>query len=129
MARLDALRQFMGHEDAAKLVAANKRIGNILRKSGIDTENTIREDILVIDEELLLFKEINDISSELSNLYENANYPAALTILAGLSTSIEAFFDKVMVMDEDPNVRNNRLSLLASLKGLFDRVANLALIG
>jgi glycyl-tRNA synthetase beta chain len=61
-------------------------------------------------------------------LYENSDYNAALTLLAGLSASIEAFFDKVMVMDDDPEVRRNRLGLLAELKALFDRIANLALL-
>ena len=60
---------------------------------------------------------------------EQGMYADALTLLAGLSNVTEAFFDNVMVMDENPDVRSNRLNLLAELKGLFDRVANLALIG
>ena len=76
-----------------------------------------------------VFKEIRRISSDLDPLYEKADYTAALTLLAGLSVAVEAFFDKVMVMDDDPQVRKNRLSLLAELKGLFDRIANLALLG
>ena len=85
--------------------------------------------MLVIEEEQILFQEIKRISNNLNQLYQQADYTAALTLLAGLSTVIEAFFDKVMVMDDDPKVRNNRLNLLAKLKGLFDQVANLALIG
>ena len=76
-----------------------------------------------------IFAEINRIANSLNQLYERSDYTSALTLLAGLSTVIEAFFDKVMVMDDDPQIRGNRLSLLAELKGLFDRVANLALIG
>jgi glycyl-tRNA synthetase beta chain len=127
--RLDALKEFMSHEVAASLVASNKRIGNILRKSGPLGAGTINEDILVIDEERTIFDEIKRISKDLERLYETANYAAALELLAGLSVAIEAFFDKVMVMDEDPGIRQNRLNLLAQLKGLFDRVANLALMG
>ena len=99
------------------------------RKSGSETGSKINEDILLIEEEKHLFEEVREISSDLEKLYESSDYTAALTLLAGLSTSIEAFFDKVMVMDDDPDIRNNRLSLLAELKGLFDRVANLALLG
>jgi len=128
-ARLDALREFMRFDVAANLVEANKRIGNILRKSGQAIENTIDENLLLIDEEQLLFKEIRRISRDLEALYTEADYTSALTLLAGLSGTIEAFFDKVMVMDENLQVRANRLSLLAELKGLFDRVANLALAG
>ena len=128
ISRLDALRDFMNHDVAASLAAANKRIGNILRKSGLEISNTINEDILNIEEEKLLFKEIRRISTDLDQLYKDSDYTAALTLLAGLSAGIEAFFDKVMVMDEDAVVRNNRLSLLAELKGMFDRIANLAQI-
>jgi len=127
--RLDALRGFMGHEAASSLVAANKRIGNILRKAGQGSDSTINEEALVIDEERRLFAEINTISNELSVHYKSSDYTAALTLLASLSGSIEAFFDHVMVMDDDADIRQNRLNLLAELKGLFDQVANLALMG
>jgi glycyl-tRNA synthetase beta chain len=114
---------------ASSLAAANKRIGNILRKSEMATDNTIKENTLVIEEEKHLFAEINRISNDLDLLYVQADYTAALNLLAGLSSSIDAFFDNVMVMDDDAGVRQNRLNLLAKLKGLFDRIANLALIG
>ena len=119
----------MRHGVASKLAGANKRIGNILRKSGQDINNTIKEDVFIIEEEVLLFEEVRRISDDLDRLYKKADYTAALTLLAGLSESIEAFFDKVMVMDDNPVVRLNRLNLLAELKGLFDRIANLALLG
>jgi glycyl-tRNA synthetase beta chain len=127
--RLEALQEFMGHDDAASLAAANKRIGNILRKTDALTSSEINEDLLHIDEEVHLFKEIKRISKNLEKLCEQADYSSALTLLAGLSSSIEAFFDHVMVMDDDAEVRRNRLALLSTLKSLFDRIANLALTG
>ena len=127
--RLDALQEFMCLDVASKLAGANKRIGNILRKSGQDIDNTIKEDIFLIEEEVTLFTDVRRISNNLDRLYKKADYTAALTLLAGLSESIEAFFDKVMVMDDNPEVRLNRLNLLSELKGLFDRTANLALLG
>jgi glycyl-tRNA synthetase beta chain len=129
VARLDALKDFMQHDVASNLVEANKRIGNILRKSGQGVRNTIKEDIMVIEEERLLFKEIKRIHNDLSLLYKNSDYASALTLLAGLSSVIDAYFDKVMVMDDDPEIRGNRLTLLAELKSMFDHVANLALVG
>lgn len=129
MARLDALRDFMEHDAASGLVAANKRIGNILRKAESGFNGKIDDDMLVIEEERILFSEIRRISNELSTLYKQADYDGALALLASLATGIEAFFEKVMVMDDNPDLRHNRLNLLAELKGLFDRVANLALIG
>jgi len=127
--RLEALREFMAHDDAPVLVSANKRIGNILRKSSPPSQSTINKNILVIAEEKLLFNEINNISSEFERYISAADYGASLSLLAGLSAAIEAFFDKVMVMDDDIEIRNNRLSLLLRMKELFDRVANLTLIG
>jgi glycyl-tRNA synthetase beta chain len=125
LARLDALKAFMDVDVATDLAAANKRIGNILRKSEYVEKNTIKEDMLVIEEEIVLFEDIRNISSELDVLCQKADYTAALNLLAGLSSGIEAFFDKVMVMDDDPDIRNNRLNLLAELKAQFDRIANL----
>ncbi len=129
LARLEALREFMQHDEAPVLVAANKRIGNILRKTSTPDTNAINEDRLIIDEEKHLFEEINNISVELEKHVSGSDYKASLSLLAGLSTAIEAFFDKVMVMDDDKEIRSNRLNLLIRLKGLFDQVANIALIG
>lgn len=129
LSRLEALQEFMQYEDAPVLVAANKRIGNILRKSPATSESSINEGLLLIDEEKSLFDEIKSISTELKKHFSSSDYRASLALLAGLSTTIEAFFDKVMVMDEDEKIRNNRLNLLSRLKGLFDRFANFALIG
>ncbi len=129
VSRLAALREFIKLPAAAILVAANKRIGNILRKSGFDKGSKINEDILLIAEERLLFDEIKNISSDIDQLCRQADYSSALTLLAGLSDNVAAFFDHVMVMDENADIRVNRLSILAGLKELFDRIANLALIG
>ena len=125
-ARLEALKGFMAQDVSVNLADANKRIGNILRKSEHSSADKIDENLLIIDEEKHLFSEINTISANLEKLYAAGDYEAGLSLLLGLSDSIEAFFDKVMVMDDDPNIRANRLSLLARLKGMFDRVANFA---
>lgn len=127
--RLEALQSFMRLDVSDNLAAANKRIGNILRKSKDPVDGMIAEDMLEIEEERTLFKEITNISEKLEKLYLQADYTPALNLLAGLSASIDAFFEHVMVMDEDAQIRLNRLNLLFKLKGMFDRVANLALIG
>jgi glycyl-tRNA synthetase beta chain len=127
--RLNALNEFMTHDAASSLAASNKRIANILRKSGIKEFGKLNDNLLVIEEESRLFNEISGISDNLEKLCKGGEYDEALRLLAGLSPVIEAFFDKVMVMDDNPDIRDNRLRLLATLKGLFDRIANLALIG
>ena len=127
--RLKALAEFMGQEDAASLAAANKRIGNILRKSEETISAMIDVDLLLLDEERLLFEDISRLDEQVRPLLEQGDYATSLKLLAGLRQAVDAFFDAVMVMDEDASLRNNRLSLLAQLKALFDRIADLSVLG
>jgi len=125
-ARLLALAEFDQQPVAERLIAANKRIGNILRKSGLDVSTNIDTNLLQLTEERSLFEEISNTEDSLLPLFERSEYAQALAVLANLDGSIAGFFDHVMVMDEDPAMRDNRLALLARLKGLFDRVADLS---
>jgi glycyl-tRNA synthetase beta chain len=128
-ARLTALAGFMGQPAAASLAAANKRIGNILKKSGEQIPVEIDEDRLISRQEKVLFDEISRLQQEVRPLLERGAYEPALLRLAGLREPVDAFFDTVLVMDEDPALRANRLALLARLKALFDRIADLAILG
>ena len=127
--RLRALDDFMGQEAAASLAAANKRIGNILRKSGDSVYETIEPNRFVLDEERYLFEEVIRLEESLNPLLKASNYAASLELLAGLRQPVDAFFDSVMVMDDDLELRANRLALLSRLKALFDRIANLSVLG
>ena len=127
--RLKALSEFMGQEDAASLAAANKRISNILRKSDEKTSKTIDANLLILDEERLLFEEISNLDEQIYPLVEKGDYATSLKLLAGLRKPVDAFFDAVMVMDDNAALRVNRLSLLANLKALFDRIADLSVLG
>lgn len=126
-ARLQALDAFMQLPEAEPLVAANKRIGNILRDAGQDISDTIEEDNLIFDEERRLFEDVDALQDELRPLFEAADYTPALQRLAELKPVVDSFFDHVLVMDEDLGIRANRLALLRQLKALFDRVADLSL--
>jgi glycyl-tRNA synthetase beta chain len=127
--RLNALAGFMGQESAESLAAANKRIGNILKKSNVSKFEDIDEDMLIIDEEKLLFDEVIQLDKKLAPLLNKGDYEAALKLLSRLRHPVDAFFDAVMVMDEDVGLKNNRLALLARLKSLFDRIADLSVLG
>jgi len=127
--RLRALADFMGQEDAASLAAANKRIGNILRKSDESNSTTLDTARLLIEEEKQLFDEIMKLESQVAPLFESGDYSAGLKLLASLRQPVDGFFDAVMVMDDDTGLRLNRLSLLARMKSLFDRVADLSVLG
>ncbi|HSM69294.1 MAG TPA: glycine--tRNA ligase subunit beta, partial [Xanthomonadales bacterium] len=128
-ARLSALAAFMALPEAEQLVAANKRIGNILGASESTISGEINENRLVLDEERRLFDQVVALERQLEPHFEAGEYEQALAALAGLDRVIAPFFDQVMVMDEDPAIRNNRLALLFRLKSLFDRIADLSVVG
>ena len=127
--RLQALAGFMGQPAAASLAAANKRIGNILRKAEESISDTIDEDLVSSGEERHLFEEVSRLDIAIRPLLERGDYAAALHDLAALREPVDAFFDAVLVMDEDPALRANRLALLNRLKSLFDRIADLSILG
>jgi len=128
LARLNALSGFMGHESALSLAAANKRIGNILRKSDESLDGVVVEDRLVLQEERRLFAEVIDAEKNLKPLLEVADYAGCLNQLALLGPAVDRFFDAVMVMDEDLLLRRNRLALLLRLKTLFDGIADVSVL-
>jgi glycyl-tRNA synthetase beta chain len=128
-ARLTALAGFMGQPAAASLAAANKRIGNILKKSGQEISGEIDENRLNLPQERRLFDELRTVEQAVLPLLERGAYEPALQRLAALREPVDEFFDTVLVMDEDPALRTNRLALLARLKALFDRIADLAILG
>jgi len=127
-ARLQALSDFMGQESALNLAAANKRIGNILRKSDESLNGEIVENKLIVEEEKHLFAEVSEAEKRLAPLLEAADYSACLNQLALLGPTVDRFFAAVMVMDEDPALRRNRLTLLARLKALFDGIADVSVL-
>ena len=128
-ARIRSIDAFMDDEAARSLAASNKRIGNILRKTDLDLQAKIHADLFDLAEEKALFEEILRIDSAVEPLLESGDYGAALLRLSELKAPVDRFFDEVMVMDEDPDRRRNRLALLARLKGLFDRIADLSVLG
>jgi glycyl-tRNA synthetase beta chain len=127
--RLRAIDGFMGQEAAASLAAANKRIGNILKKAEEEFSKKINADRFELGEETALFDEITRLEEEVEPLMARRDYAASLLALSRLKGPVDAFFDAVMVMAEDPALRVNRLALLARLKALFDRIADLSVLG
>jgi glycyl-tRNA synthetase beta chain len=127
--RLTAINGFMGQEAAASLAAANKRIGNILKKADEGFSQEIDPNRLILAEEKLLFAEVNSLEKELGPLLAKRDYATSLQLLSRLREPVDAFFDAVMVMDEDRALRSNRLALLDRLKALFDRIADLSILG
>jgi len=124
--RLRAVESFRKLPQAESLAAANKRIGNILKKVEGDIPVAIDQALLTEASEQALFKILSELTDVVTPMFEAGDYTAALTELAKLQTVIDQFFDDVMVMADDEAIRNNRIALLNGLHGLFMRAADLS---
>jgi glycyl-tRNA synthetase beta chain len=124
--RLRALAAFLKLPEAAGLTAANKRIANILRKAGEQPSPRVDPGLLADAEERQLAAEIESLRQDVERLVTARRYEEALTRLASLRSTVDAFFDRVLVMADDVRVRANRLALLSALQRLFLHMANLS---
>jgi glycyl-tRNA synthetase beta chain len=124
--RLEAVRAFSSLTESASLAAANKRIGNILKKSDATPATAVNEPLLVEPAEKALANALSSARPLADKLFDNGEYTASLRELAVLKAPVDAFFDSVMVNAEDPKLRANRLALLQSLHTAMNRVADLS---
>lgn len=124
--RLRALQSFLALPDAESLAAANKRIANILRKVDGEVSGAVETARLVEPAEQQLFQHVLGMERGVNAMIARREYAAALTQLATLRPDVDRFFDSVMVMADDPDVRANRLGLLVRLRGLFLQIADLS---
>jgi len=125
-ARLRALLAFLALPEAASLAAANKRIANILRKAGEQSVLRVDASLLSDPAERQLATAVDELRQEIEGTIAGRRYGDAMRRLATLRPAVDAFFDHVMVMTDDPAVRANRLALLAALQRLFQHTANLS---
>jgi glycyl-tRNA synthetase beta chain len=124
--RLAAVRAFAALPEAASLAAANKRVGNILKKAEGAVAAKVDAGLLNEEAERALFDALNAVKPKADAAFDAGDYAASLQALAALRTPVDAFFDKVMVNAEDAALRNNRLGLLAILHQAMNRVADLS---
>lgn len=124
--RIHAVNDFRKLDEAESLAAANKRIGNILKKVEGDLPALIEVNLLKESAEKYLNDALQNISEAVNPKLEAGDYSSALQQLAGLRDPVDAFFDQVMVMDEDESLKNNRIALLSQLHGLFIKAADLS---
>ncbi|VVE04489.1 glycine--tRNA ligase subunit beta [Pandoraea aquatica] len=124
--RLDAVRAFSALPQAEALAAANKRIGNILKKTAPPADGTISPDLLLESAEKALHAALEKVTPVVEQKFEAREYAQALSALAELRDAVDAFFNDVMVMAEEDALRNNRLALLKNLHFQMNRVADLS---
>ena len=123
--RLAALREFNALAQASQLAAANKRISNILKKTTTTIPEKCAQDLLQIPAEAALFKVLETVTPTLNSAYEKRQFVELLKALVALSSPIDQFFEDVMVMDPNTQLRDNRLALLQQLHQKMNLVADL----
>ena len=130
--RIQAVSVFTGLPEAESLAAANKRIVNILRQAGWgDMEGNVQVNaapLLVDTEEKDLNSRLADIARRIAPLISTGKYTDALRELASLREPVDTFFDKVMVMVENEDLRHARLRLLSDVHREFQHIADISLL-
>jgi len=124
--RLNAVSAFRLLEEAESLAAANKRIHNILRKVEGELPQKVDPDRLEKGAEQNLYNRILSLQKEITPLLAASQYEDSLACLAVMRPEVDRFFDEIMVMVDDPVIRNNRLALLTMLRELFLGVADIS---
>ena len=123
--RLLAVRAFAALPESPALAAANKRIGNILKKTD-DVDAHVSQVLLQEPAEVALFAAMQTVLPQAQTQWQAGDYTASLQSLAALRQPVDAFFESVMVNAEAMDLRLNRLGLLKSLHIAMNRVADLS---
>lgn len=124
--RLEAVRAFAALPEAPALAAANKRVGNILKKAEAAVSAQVNPALLAEQAEKDLYTALQAVAPKAQQQFAAGDYTASLQTLAALRAPVDAFFEHVMVNAEDPALKANRLGLLATLHEAMNRVADLA---
>lgn len=128
--RLQAVRTFAALPEAPALAAANKRVGNILKKAdtptAADMAAPVQPALLTEPAEKDLYATLQAIDPQARQQWQAGDYATSLQTLAALRAPVDAFFEHVMVNAQDPALKANRLALLATLHQAMNRVADLS---
>ena len=124
--RLAAVRAFSALPEAAALAAANKRVGNILKKVEDSVDPWVDTALLKEAAEIALHDALVDVVPQADAAFITGDYSESLQTLAALRAPVDAFFDGVMVNADDPALRANRLGLLAKLHAAMNQVADIS---
>jgi glycyl-tRNA synthetase beta chain len=124
--QLAAVRAFAALPESAALAAANKRVGNILKKAEGSISSEINTASLQEPAEIALHKALSLIAPKADAAFKAGDYTGSLQALAALREPVDAFFNSVMVNAEDAALRTNRLALLSQLHQAMNRVADIS---
>jgi glycyl-tRNA synthetase beta chain len=126
--QLEAVRAFAKLPEAESLAAANKRVANLLKQAQAKGELFADADAGKLKEpaELALFTELKTTADSAMELFKRGDYTGYLSSFAALKRPVDDFFDSVMVMVDDRELRHNRLALLADLRAQMNRIADIS---
>ncbi len=124
--RIKAVSAFNELPEAESLAAANKRVGNILKRADSKTDLSVNESLFEEEAEKTLYKELTALSTSVEPLFKTGDYEEALCKLSSLRKPVDDFFDQVMVMADDEAIKNNRIALLHQMSTLFLHAADLS---
>ncbi len=124
--RLAAVRAFAQLSESASLAAANKRVGNILKKADSAVAAKVEAALFKEAAETALHRALAEVKPKADAAFAKGDYTASLQSLAALKAPVDTFFDDVMVNVEDPQLRVNRLGLLAILHQAMNQVADIS---
>jgi glycyl-tRNA synthetase beta chain len=120
------VRSFAALPEADSLAAANKRVGNILKKVEGEVAAKVDPALLKESAEIALNKTLASVKPDADAAFARGDYTASLQALAALKMPVDAFFENVMVNADDAALRNNRLGLLATLHQAMNQVADIS---
>ena len=126
--RVKALAEFKTRHYFEALAATFKRVVNILRKAEIKDVLPVNDALPKDEAEQQLWEAVSAVKLDVEKAMQKQNYEAVLLAIAGIRTTVDTFFEDVMVMAEDEAIRNNRLALLSQVGGLFRNVADFSKI-
>lgn len=127
-ARVEAVKSFNSLDSAEALAAANKRVANILAKNVYKEQTTLDGALLIEPAEIALASKLESVEIKMQPMLDNSDYTNALGVLAELRQPIDDFFEHVMVMADDESIKQNRLTLLSRLRGLFLCCADISVL-
>jgi glycyl-tRNA synthetase beta chain len=123
--RVQALHEMRGNEDFARLLVSFKRMANIVEG---ETAAAFTEDLLVEKEEKALYAHFEGVEGRILSSIAKKDYRDVYNLLSGFKPSVDSFFDKVLVMEEDPALRGNRLGLLTRILSVFSGIIDFSKI-
>jgi len=125
--RLNAVRRFLSLTEAIELAESDKRIRNIINKSGAVSIISLTDEKQLLEiAERKLFNSVRTLRPQVDSLIQQGNFEHALLLIAHVHLPVKQFFDEVMVNVEDEAIRHNRFALLHEVSNLTNRVANLS---